>query len=320
MAQKPPTELEELIVRALTGRDDHARRALDQAAGADPEIAHFRDEMQTVVDLLTGAPDWRAGHPTAELSARIRQAVVERLPRAPQRFSEVLLEADLGRRRALWVWGLAACAGALALLLLAWFLLARWITPPPPKLTGDVAFATEFQPGALDAWTTPGGGHWATTKDGLRETSQAPQSALILTDSVVGSQPLACDFELILPQLDEATQAGVFLAPADQDALPTMDALDRPRQGLLLELKPGSLVLTCHGESHLLHSEKLDGEMRYVHVRFEWLLNRAVVTVNRRIIFDAPLPKTLHGRLHPGLRVSGPKKSAILFNSVKVER
>ena len=92
--------LQELIVRALTGRDEMARRSMDSAAASDPELQKFCDELQDIVGTLAGSSDWRALTPSSELTARIRQAVVAKLPAAPPHFRTVLLEADLGRRRA----------------------------------------------------------------------------------------------------------------------------------------------------------------------------------------------------------------------------
>src|SRR5688500_14815250 len=92
--------LQELIVRALTGRDESARLSLESVTAGDPELRQFMSELEGIVDSLAESKEWRSKGPSAELTAKVRQAVVSRLPAAPPHFRTVVLEADLGRKRA----------------------------------------------------------------------------------------------------------------------------------------------------------------------------------------------------------------------------
>src|SRR5260221_2580817 len=96
--------LQELIVRALTGQDRQAQQSLADAAAKDPELRKFCDELDEVVSLLAGSKEWRKQFPSAELTEKVRQAVVSKLPSAPPHFRTVMMESDLGRRRSMrWI-------------------------------------------------------------------------------------------------------------------------------------------------------------------------------------------------------------------------
>ena len=63
-------------------------------------LFHICAELEGLVEALGGAKDWRSETPSAELTQRIREAVVSKLPAAPPHFRTVMMESDLGQQNA----------------------------------------------------------------------------------------------------------------------------------------------------------------------------------------------------------------------------
>ncbi|MCY3023963.1 MAG: hypothetical protein NTW87_33710 [Planctomycetota bacterium] len=312
--------LQELIVRALTGRDQQARKSLDAAAASDPELQRFCAELDEVVTTLAGSTSWRAAPPSPELTAMIRQAVISRLPAAPPHFRTVMLEADLGRRRArkrlvLWV--------LLGLVLLA---AAIYVCQRPPRegerlrLTGKAVFDAPLKGEPLNGWEFVTAAPWNSAAEGLRAGGATDVAALHLKDGFDCARALAFNVDLRVVSLDDETAVTVFLADAQGGVQPLFGPAARPRAALELDITADGMFL--YGPSHaLLQSQPAAiASGMFMRVRMEYLGQEARVLVNGKVLFEGALPRPLQGPLYPGMRVTGPKKNEIAFNSVRVER
>ncbi|MGD0089988.1 MAG: hypothetical protein ABSE73_08715 [Planctomycetota bacterium] len=316
--------LQELIVRALTGRDNEARRSLETAAASDPELRRFYSELEDIVSVLSGSPDWRAAKPSPELTAKIRQAVVAKLPAAPPHFRTVLLESDLGRSRA--TRRLLLC---LALpVLLAAAALYLWRRPGAEgerlKLAGKSVFEAPLQGQPLSGWEFVRGAAWQTGPDGLHSSGVDDSDAAYLKDGFSAGSALACNVDVRVPGLDEQSSVTIFLADAQGAAHPLFDAWLHPAAALELEITADGLVLNGPGngpEKTLLQSQPaVNAAGTFLRLRLEHLGRQACVVVNGKVLFEGALPRPLLGPLHPGIRVAGPKKNEILFNALRIER
>jgi hypothetical protein len=313
--------LQELIVRALTGRDQLARQSLQSAATMDPELQKFCSELDDVVSLLTGSQDWRAATPSAELTAKIRQAVVSKLPTAPPHFRTVMLEADLGRRRAarktvvFIVVALIALAGVIYL----------WQKPRLEgerlELTGKLVLDSALKPGdSLLGWNFTRDEKWDISKDGLHTTAGEDFAAMYLKEGFPSDHALALNMDVHVPELGEGSSVTLFIADAGGDAAPGFDAASRAQSALALDVAGDSLVLNGFGRA-LLHSRPGNtAGGRFLRIRMEFLGRRTRVLINNESFFEGALPQPPKGPLFAGMRVAGPKKNEIFFNTIRVER
>jgi len=312
--------LQELIVRALTGRDNEARRSLDNAAASDPELRRFCSELEEVVSALAGSTDWRTAAPSPELTAKIRQAVVAKLPSAPPHFRTVLLEADLGHRRAtlrLALWALLLAAAVTALL---------YVWPRPRgegerlKLTGKSVFEAPLKGEPLKGWEFVRQAAWQNEAQGLHSGGTEDSDAVYLKEGFSAEQALACNVDVSTPGLDEQSSVTVFLADAQGAERPLSDAWLRPSVALELEITADGLVLYGPGKT-LLQSQPLAfAGGTFLRLRLEHLGRQARVVVNGKVLFEGPLPRPFQGPLHPGMRVAGQRKNQVLFNALRIER
>jgi len=312
--------LQELIVRALTGRDHEARRSLDSAAASDPELQRFCSELEEVVTALAGSSDWRAAAPSPELTAKIRQAVVAKLPSAPPHFRTVLLEADLGHRRATRRLLLWAVLLALALVVL----LRVWQGPRGEgerlSLNGKSVSEAPLQGEALKGWEFVREAAWQCGPEGLHSSGSDDSDAAYLKDGFSAEQALACNVDVRIPGLDEQSSVTVFLADAQGAARPLFNAWLHPSVALELEITADGLVLNGPGRTLLQSQPAANAGGTFLRLRMEHLGRQARVVVNGKTLFEGPVPRPLQGPLHPGMRVAGPRKNQVLFNALRLER
>jgi len=313
--------LQELIVRALTGRDQLARQSLQSAAGMDPELQKFCSELEDVVSLLAGSKDWRDAEPSAELTAKIRQAVVSKLPAAPPHFRTVMLEADLGRRRAARKFVLSVVIGVLFVAGLLYLWQRPRLEGERLALTGTLVIDAPLKPGdKLDGWSFTREERWEIEANGLHTTTGEEFGAMFLKESFPADHAVGFNLDVHVPELGEASSLTVFLADAEGEATPGFDAASRPRSALALELAGDSIVLNGPGRA-LLHSRPGNtAGGRYIRIRMEFLGRLVRVLVNNETFFEGPLPQPPRGPLFAGIRVAGPKKNEIFFNSIRIER
>ncbi|MCZ7648353.1 MAG: hypothetical protein M5U26_24355 [Planctomycetota bacterium] len=322
MAAHDPT-LQELIVRALTGQDRRAQRRLEAAAGRDPELKRFCEELDEVVSTLVGSRDWRKQAPSPELTSRIREAVVAKLPDAPPHFNMVLMDADLGRRRTLWrllggvlLVGIVA-AGAV------WALMREQTAARRLRLNGQVAYETPLQGEKLEGWEFLGAGAWSGDGQGLRHepaNDGGEAAGVYLKRGIAAEGALAFNLDVSAPELGAGSHAAVFLAEAEAGGAPAFGPNAKPARGLLLELSADGLVL--YGpDAELLQSRPVNqGGAGFYRLRLEHLGPYVRVLVNGDVIFDGQPSRALHGKLHPGWRAAGPENSQIRFNAARIER
>jgi len=313
--------LQELIVRALTGRDQSARHALEAAAAGDDELMRFCVELEDVVSLLHGSPDWRAAAPSAELTAKIRQAVVSKLPAAPPHFRTVMLEADLGRRRATRNLVLGVVLGVVA----AMALIASWPKARPEgerlMLTGKLVSESALKPGeALTPWTFSREEKWEIKTEGLHSSGNEESGAAFLKGTLSADAAIALNVDVHVPELGERSSVTVFLADAESESGPSFDAASRPRSALALEIAADGLVLTGPGRALLQSRPDSNADGRFYRIRLEYLGRVVRVLINNESFFDGPLPQPTRGPFFAGLRVAGPKKNEIFFNTIRLER
>ncbi|HYG73880.1 MAG TPA: hypothetical protein VEK08_02515 [Planctomycetota bacterium] len=313
--------LQELIVRALTGRDHGARSTLEAAAAGDPELMRFCAELEDVVSMLHGSPDWRAAAPSAELTAKIRQAVVSKLPAAPPHFRTVMLEADLGRRRA--TRNLVIISLLLIVALIA--AIASWPKPKSEgerlKLSGKLLSEAALKAGEpLSAWTFAREEKWEIRGEGLHSSGGEDAGAAFLKEALSADAALAMNVDVHVPELGDRSNVTIFLTDAEGETGPSFDAASRPRSALALEIAADGLVLNGPGRS-LLHSKPdSNADGRFYRIRMEYLGRFARVLINNETFFDGPIPQPMRGPLYAGVRVAGPKKNDIFFNTVRLER
>ncbi|HEY3324833.1 MAG TPA: hypothetical protein VGP72_30550 [Planctomycetota bacterium] len=311
--------LQELIVRALTGRDQRARQSLQTAAASDPELERFCAELQGVVSELAGTADWLSSGPSAELTAKIRQAVIAKLPAAPPHFRTVLLEADLGRRSAARRALLVLVAGVVCVAALLYL----WQRSPAEerrlKLTGKSVFESSLQDGMPRGWQKAGEQNWLAGSEGLHTAGNEESGALYYKEGFAADAALALDLDLHVPELGELSSAMVFLADGNGEDAPALDASSRPRSALALEIAADSLVLNGPGRTLLQSRPETGGGGRFYRLRIEYLGSAARVLINNAIFYDGPVPQP-RGPFFAGLRVAGPKKNEIRFNTLRLER
>lgn len=318
--QNDDVTLQELIVRALTGRDNEARRTIENAAASDPELQRFYAELEEIAGVLAGSSDWRAVKPSVELTNKIRQAVVAKLPSAPPHFRTVILESDLGRRRAtqrllLWLFLTA---------LLAVVVVVAWPRPRGENdrqtLSGKSVYEAPLKGEPLQGWQFVRGTAWRTGPEGLQAGGADETDAAYLKEGFSAEQPLAYDVDVCLPALGEQTSVTVFLAEAQGALAPAFDAWLRPEEALELELTADGLVLNGPGKTLLRSQPAPQAGGAFLRLRLEHLGKQARVVVNGKALFEGFLPRPLQGVLYPGLRVAGPNKNEILFNALRIER
>jgi hypothetical protein len=313
--------LQELIVRALTGSDQGARQSLQNAAGMDPELQKFCSELEDVVSLLAGSKDWRDSTPSAELTAKIRQAVVTKLPAAPPHFRTVMLEADLGRRRAARKFVL----GIIVAVLLIAGIFYLWQKPrfegERLSLTGTLVLDAPLKAGdKLDGWSFTREERWEIDKNGLHTTTGEEFGAMFLKESFPADRAIALTVDAHVPELGEGSAVTVFLADAEGELNPGFDAASRPRSALALELAGDSLVLNGPGRALLQSKPGNTAGGRFFRIRMEFLGRLVRVLINNETFFEGALPQPPRGPIFAGMRVAGPKKNEIFFNSIRIER
>jgi hypothetical protein len=314
--------LQELIVRALTGMDKRARQALETASKSDPELKQFFSELDEVVNLLAGSNDWRAAPPPPEVRERVRQAVAQKMPRAPQHFRTVVMESEMGRRRTLM--GLIV-AGAILLGVL--ILIGALITfnkggegERALKLTGTLAYETSFKTqDDLRAWATRGDPGWLVSTEGLHTQGGEDPSALVLLESFDAAQAGAIIVDVNSPGLDTRSSLMVFLSEGSGGEA-TLNTGARPTQGLALEVTRESLVLFAPDQGLLQSRPVSNAEPRFLRLRIEHLGPRVRVLINGETLYDGMVSRPLRGKLYPGIRVAGPQKNQVRFNAFRVER
>lgn len=313
--------LQELIVRALTGSDQSARQSLQAAAGMDPELQKFCSELEDVVSLLAGSKEWRDATPSAELTAKIRQAVVTKLPTAPPHFRTVMLEADLGRRRAARKLILTVILAVLCVAGLAYLWQRPRLEGEKLALSGKLVVDAPLKIGdKIDGWSFTREERWEIVANGLHTTSGEEFGAMFLKENFSADHAVGLNLDVHVPELGEGSSVTVFLADADGESTPGFDAASRPRSALALELAGDSLVLNGPGRA-LLHSRPGNtAGGRFFRIRMEYLGRIVRVLINNETFFEGSLPQPPRGPLFAGMRVAGPKKNEIFFNSIRIER
>ena len=319
MAHEDPT-LQELIVRALTGRDAKARQLLDNAASSDPELRQFYAELNEVVNVLAGSTDWRNQAPSPSLSVKIWDAVSEKMQSAPPRFHTVLLEADLGRRRAVTRLILVILAGTLILGLLAWAVFKRREGDGRLKLSGKMVFQTNLKNNKIQDWQLAGEAAMETGSDGFRFGDGEAAGTLFLKKGFDAESAIAFEIDVNVPELDEKSNVVVFLAESEDAAQPLFHAGTRPAQALSIEISQAGMVLS-DAEHALLHSSPRSHPGAFLYtLRLEHLGPRVRALINGDVFFDGLPSRQLRGKLFPGIRLMGPQKNLVRFNNARVER
>ncbi len=328
MAQSDP-QLMEMIMRALTSRDRPAMLMLEEACNRDPEIKAFYDDLNEVVSLLAGSKDWRRETPTASLRAKIREAVQAKLPNAPPSLRLVFTESDLGRRKTTRNLILATIGAILLIAALAWFC-SRFTggdSGGKLELTGQRIYDNPLKNTGAQDWdyALSSGGAWEIRNGGLcspaaGDTANSSPATAIMKVSHEAKRALAFTVETKAPDLDDGTGLMVFLAEGSGDGPPQLGPGERPERAVSLEINREGILI--QGIAHaLLDSKPFNGPAaRFFQIRLEHLGANVRVLINGEVRFDGPMPQRLRGNLYPGLRVSGPKKSEIIFNAARVER
>jgi len=310
--------LQELIVRALTGQDRQAQQSLADAAAKDPELRKFCDELDEVVSLLAGSKEWRKQIPSAELTEKVRQAVVSKLPSAPPHFRTVMMESDLGRRRSMrWILFVVILLAALLAAALAW----KGDTGAKPKLDGKVVYEAPLKGEPVQGWERFGSGNWDTSGGGLHISETEDPGAYYIKSGFDAGHALAFEIETKIPELDDRSTVSIFIADSAGAAQPSFSAGARPVRALSLEIGRDGLTLSGPDEKNsLLHSKPLpSSNARFYKVRLEYLGPWVRVMVNNESFFEQML-SVPQGPLYPGVRVAGPKKESVFFNAAHVER
>jgi len=312
--------LQELIVRALTGMDQRARQALDTASASDPELKLFCAELDEVVSLLSGSRDWRASPPPPEVRERVRQAVARKLPAAPPHFRKVMLESDLGRRRAMS--GLLLVVGFLGVcvLLLGGWLSWRSSSQRALKLDGTFVHESTFKEmSELEKFEPTGETTWLASTDGLRGEGGDDPAALVFKESFPASEALSLDADIKIPGLDSRSSLMVFIAEGSSGE-PAFNTGLRPASALAVEMTSAGISLSGPDQAPLKSVTSTNAEPRFIRLRLEHLGPRVRVLVNGETLFDGTLMRPLRGKLSAGLRLSGPQKSDVRFNAFRLQR
>lgn len=312
------SNVEELIVRAMTGQDPKAQAALEDAAREDPELKKFYGELNTIVHTLAECRDWRAEPPTPTARERVRQAVLAKLQQAPPRFKAVILDVEVARRKVtrrllLGLVGLCVLAAGVA----AVVFIATSGKRGRLQLTGQPAFGVKGNQDQPDAWASPGGQLTGTGLESLKQ--DAPVNTIYLRAGFPVDQALAYQVDLDVRELDDKSSVTVFLADAQSQAEPAFTPAGRPERSVYIEINADSLVLYDAGQA-LLSARPLGKAEGFYTLRLEYLGAHLRALVKNEVLYDGPLNQVLRGPLHAGLRTAGPSKSSLRFNEVRLER
>jgi hypothetical protein len=310
--------LQELIVRALTGMDERARQKLDAARATDPELKQFCAELDDVVNVLMKSKDWGSVKPSPELTAKIRSAVAAKLPSAPPHFKTVVLQSELGQGSSaigivLWVVAVAILIGTVG-----YFVSQRSGSESALKLTG-AGFETPLK-ADLKNWEKLGEGSWEIAGEFLAVKGGEEPCALYLKEGFEAGGAMAFEIDVKVPGLDERSNVVVFIAEAVNVPQPPFNTSVRPNQALTLEISRESLVLSGPDQTLLQSKQVSHAEPKFYRVRLEHLGGRVRVLLNGQSFFDGAVMRSLRGKLHPGVRVAGPQKGEVRFNTARVER
>jgi hypothetical protein len=313
--------LQDLIVRALTGMDERAKKSLERATAADPKLKQFYAELDEVVAVLAGSKDWRNEKPSAELTQKIRNAVAEKLSSAPPQFRTVMLEADLGRKRTLA--GIVLAVIALIIVILGameWFNLQHGGSSGGLLLKHQLLLESTLRDSKLDGWESVGNGAWESTGEGLNAGESDDASATFLKQGYDAEAALAFEIVVKAPELAQQSSIIVFLAEASGTNQPAFNPGVRPAQALAVEIGKDGIVLSGPDQP-LLHSLPAANQQPHDYrVRLEHLGARIRVLIDGNVFFEGPIARPLRENLHPGVRVSGPKTHDVRFTDARVEK
>jgi len=317
--------LQDLIVRALTSRESSARKSLERAAAHDPELQKFCAELEGLVEALGGAKDWRNETPSAELTQRIREAVVSKLPAAPPHFRTVMMESDLGQQNASrsTLFFLALVVLAVAALILATMVLRTKSDTDRQALKGQPLYEASWNdntPNALDKWQSVRGGAWKSSAAGVVAGLEEDASVLLYKEALSADGGVAFSIDVKVPALDEKSSVAIFLAEAAGGKAPAFDLTGRNERAIALDILPDGLQLMAPGNSMLASRAVSNTRGGFYRVRIEHLGAYARVTINNEVYYDGPLAVPLRGSLYPGLRATGPKRNETIFNNARIER
>lgn len=316
--------LQDLIVRALTSRDNSARKSLERAAAHDPELQKFCAELEGLVEALGGAKDWRNETPSAELTQRIREAVVSKLPAAPPHFRTVMMESDLGQQNASrsTLFFLALVVLAVAALVLATMVLRSKSDTDRQALKGQTLYEAAWNdnsPTALEKWQPARGGAWKSSAAGVVAGLEEDASVLLYKEAL-GTESVAFSIDVKVPALDEKSSVALFLAEGAGGKAPAFDLTGRNDRALAVDILPDGIQLMAPGNSLLAARAVSNTRGGFYRVRIEHLGAYARVTINNEVYFDGPLAVPLRGSIYPGLRATGPKRNETIFNNARIER
>jgi hypothetical protein len=314
--------LQDLIVRALTGMDERAKKSLERAAAADPKLKQFYAELDEVVSVLAGSKDWRNEKPSAELTAKIRNAVAEKLSAAPPQFRTVVLEADLGRKRTLA--GVALAIVAVVILVVGameWFNLHPVGPSGPLALSRQVVYESPLKEAdVLSGWEPVGEGTWEADAQGLHEKGSQEPAALFRRDGFDAGRALAFEVLVKTPELVQPSSIIVFLAEST-GIQPAFNPGVRPAQALQIEISRDGMVLLAPDQSLLQSKPPSNQPNQEYRIRLEHLGSKVRVLVDGNVFFEGtPGARPLSGRIHPGVRVYGPRKQDVRFSDARIEK
>lgn len=317
--------LQDLIVRALTSRDGSARKSLERAAAHDPELQKFCAELEGLVEAIGGAKDWRNEKPSAELTQRIREAVVSKLPAAPPHFRTVMMESDLGQQKASrsTLFFLVLVVLAIAALVLASMVLRNNTGTERLTLKGQPVYEAPWNdnaPTALAQWQAVRGGAWKSSAVGVVSGTEEEAGVLLYKEALKAVGGMAFSIDVKVPPLDEKSSVGIFLAESATGAPPAFDLTGRNERALALDILPDGLQLMAPGNTMLASRAVSNARGGFYRVRIEHLGAYARVTINNEVYFDGPLAVPLRGTVYPGLRATGPKRNETIFNNARIER
>jgi hypothetical protein len=310
---------EELIVRALTGQDPEAQAALEKAAKDDPELQKFYSELSTIVQKVAACRDWRSEPPTPTARERVRQAVLAKLQMAPPRFKAVILDVEVARKKVtqrllLGLVGVAVLAACVA----AAIAFASSGKRGRLQLSGQPALEVSDAKDQPQEWASFAG---ELTGTGLASLKQdAPINAIYWKRGFPVDQALAYQVDVDVPDFeDTANSVTVFIADAMNQSPPAFTPEGRPERSISIVLNADSLVLYDASQA-FLGSRPLGKAQGFYTLRIEYLGAHMRVLVKGEVLYDGPLNQVLRGPLHIGLRTSGPSKTGLRFNAVRLER
>jgi hypothetical protein len=247
--------------------------------------------------------------------------VAEKLSTAPPQFRTVMLEADLGRKRTLA--GIALALVALIIVILGameWFSIHRGGTAGTLNLSRQSVFESALKDGKLDGWESVGDGSWKSEADGLSAGGSEEASALFRKEGFDADHALAFEITVKAPELAQQSSIIVFLAEASGTVQPAFNPGVRPAQALAIEIGKDGIVLSG-SDQPLLHSRPAAGQASHDYrVRLEHLGSRVRAVIDGNSFFEGSVTRPLHGTLHPGLRVYGPRKHDVRFSDARIEK